>query len=56
MAVAAQALAEFCQVVTDPRRFERPLDMPEALELCELWWHAEECHRCPSTPKWALSS
>jgi len=46
MAVAAQALAEFCHVVTDPRRFERPLDMPDALGLCEDWWHAEECRRC----------
>jgi predicted nucleic acid-binding protein len=45
MAIAAQVLAEFCQVVTDPRRFERPLEMAEAVELCELWWHAQECRR-----------
>lgn len=44
MAVAAQVLAEFCHVVTDPRRFERPLEMSEALELCEEWWNAQECH------------
>jgi predicted nucleic acid-binding protein len=43
MAVAAQVLAEFCHVVTDGRRFERPLAMPEALELCEQWWNAQEC-------------
>jgi predicted nucleic acid-binding protein len=43
MAVAAQALAEFCHVVTDARRFERPLEMGEALELCEQWWNAQEC-------------
>jgi predicted nucleic acid-binding protein len=43
MAVAPQVLAEFCHVVTDPRRFERPLDMPAALELCEQWWNAQEC-------------
>ena len=43
MAVASQVLAEFCHVVTDPRRFERPLEMFEALELCEQWWSAEEC-------------
>ena len=30
-------------MITDPRRFERPLDMSEALELCEEWWNAEEC-------------
>ncbi len=43
MAIIPQALAEFCHVVTDPRRFERPLPMGEALELSELWWNAEEC-------------
>jgi predicted nucleic acid-binding protein len=43
MALAAQVLAEFCHVVTDPRRFERPLAMIEALELCEQWWDAREC-------------
>ena len=43
MAIAPQALAEFCHVVTDPRRFERPLDMPAALELCEDWWNTQEC-------------
>lgn len=43
MAIAAQVLAEFCHVVTDPRRFESPLDMPRALELCEQWWNAQEC-------------
>jgi predicted nucleic acid-binding protein len=43
MAIAPQVLAEFCHVVTDPRRFERPLDMAAALELSEEWWNAEEC-------------
>lgn len=43
MALAPQVLTEFCHVITDPRRFERPLDMSEALELCEQWWNAEEC-------------
>lgn len=43
MAVAPQVLAEFCHIVTDPRRFERPLDMPAALELCEQWANAQEC-------------
>lgn len=43
MAVAPQVLAEFCHVVTDPRRFEHPLEMAEAIELCEQWWNAEEC-------------
>jgi predicted nucleic acid-binding protein len=43
MAVTAQVLAEFAHVVTDPRRFERPLPIPEALALCEQWWNAQEC-------------
>jgi predicted nucleic acid-binding protein len=47
MAIAPQALAEFCHVVTDPRRFERPLDMPAALDLCEQWWNAQECRPVP---------
>lgn len=45
MALAAQVLAEFCHVVTDPRRFERPLQMTEAIELCEQLWNARECRQ-----------
>jgi len=36
-------LAEFAHVVTNPRRFEHPLDMAAALEMCEQWWNAVEC-------------
>ncbi|HUP22599.1 MAG TPA: type II toxin-antitoxin system VapC family toxin [Thermoanaerobaculia bacterium] len=43
MAMTPQVLAEFCHIVTDERRFERPLAMHEALELCEQWWNAREC-------------
>jgi predicted nucleic acid-binding protein len=43
MAIAPQVLAEFAHVVTDPRRFERPLQITAALELCEQWWNAQEC-------------
>lgn len=42
MAVAAQVMAEFCHIITDERRFEQPLDMSTALDLCEQWWNAEE--------------
>ena len=45
MALAGQVLAEFAHVVTDPRRFERPLAMPEAVELCGQWWSAQECRQ-----------
>lgn len=47
MALAAQVLAELCHVVTDPRRFEHPLDMAEALELSEQMWSAVECRQVP---------
>lgn len=43
LALAPQVLAEFAHVVTDPRRFEHPLDMAAALEMCEQWWNAVEC-------------
>ncbi len=42
MVITAQVLTEFCHVITDERRFERPLEMTAALDLCEQWWHAEE--------------
>jgi predicted nucleic acid-binding protein len=42
MAIAAQVLTEFCHVITDGRRFGRPLEMTAALDLCEQWWNAEE--------------
>ncbi len=48
MAIAPQVLAEFCHVVTDPRRFERPLDMTDALTLCEQWWGSRECRPVPA--------
>lgn len=44
MAITAQVLTEFCHVITDQRRFERPLEMTAALDLCEQWWDAEESH------------
>ncbi len=42
VALAPQVLAEFAHVVTDPRRFERPLSMGEALAIAERWWTARE--------------
>ena len=41
-ALAPQVLAEFIHVVTDPRRFARPLDMEEARDLAQKWWTARE--------------
>ncbi len=41
-ALAPQVLAEFIQVVTDERRFSRPLVLSEARERAERWWTARE--------------
>ena len=37
-----RVLTEFVHVVTDPRRFEHPLTMNEALERASKWWDARE--------------
>jgi len=42
MAMTSQVLTEFAHVTTDPRRFENPLTMQEALELCGQWWNSQE--------------
>ena len=41
-ALAPQVLSEFVHVVTDPRRFERPLSMAQALAKARFWWNARE--------------
>ena len=43
--LAPQVLAEFVHVVTDPRRFERPLSMAQALARASFWWSAVEVER-----------
>ena len=42
VALAPQVLAEFVHVVTDVRRFERPLSVATALDKSEHWWNAAE--------------
>lgn len=42
LALAPQVLAEFIHVVTDPRRFSKPLTMTHARERAERWWTAKE--------------
>ena len=44
-ALAPQVLSEFIHVVTDERRFERPLSMPQALGKASFWWNAREIRR-----------
>lgn len=42
LALAPQVLAEFIHVVTDERRFARPLTVPEARDRAERWWTGAE--------------
>ncbi len=49
--IAPQVLPEFVHVVTDARRFERPLSMVEALEKAESWWNAREVEHVSTTPE-----
>ncbi len=41
-ALAHQVVALFVHVVTDAKRFERPLSMQEALSRSQEWWTAAE--------------
>jgi predicted nucleic acid-binding protein len=41
-ALVPQVLMEFLHVVTDPRRFQKPLAMEEAVARAEFWWDAKE--------------
>ncbi len=42
LALAPQVLTEFVHVVTDSRRFSRPLSMETALAKAQGWWEARE--------------
>ena len=44
LALAPQVLAEFIHIVTDPRRFEKPLSRNEAITKALFWWNADEVH------------
>jgi predicted nucleic acid-binding protein len=41
-AISTQVPAEFLHIVTDPRRFEHPLSMEDAIARIHRWWHARE--------------
>lgn len=45
LGLTPQVIHEFLHVVTDPRRFENPLDMPRALKMVHALWDAEETVR-----------
>ena len=54
-ALSPQVLTEFIHVVTDPRRFERPLEMRSAIARATFWWQAREVHRVfPSSESTSL--
>lgn len=42
LAVAPQIILEFLHVVTDPKRFPRPMSMADALVRARTWWTAAE--------------
>jgi predicted nucleic acid-binding protein len=49
LALAPQVLAEFVHIVTDRKRFLRPLTIPEALRQSSFWWNlAEAQHVFPT--------
>ena len=55
LGLVPQVLEEFIQVCTDPRRFERPLSMTEALDKADFWWRASEVRQVlPSAEAVAL--
>lgn len=45
LALAPQVVAEFMHVVTDSRRFVRPIDMTTTIQLANAWWTANEVSR-----------
>ena len=48
--LAPQVVSEFVHVVTDPRRFQNPLSMSQALEWVQLWLNAAEVNSTSPTP------
>jgi predicted nucleic acid-binding protein len=51
VALAPQTLHEVLHVATDPRRFERPLPVKEALRLVRLLWEARDVVRVHPGPQ-----
>ena len=49
-ALVPQVLMEFLHVVTDPRRFQKPLPMEEAVVRAEFWWGAKEVRQIQPSP------
>lgn len=45
LAIAPQVISEFLHVITDSRRFSKPLTMDEASERARYWWNCAEVTR-----------
>jgi predicted nucleic acid-binding protein len=43
--LSAETLAEFIHIVTDSKRFQKPLTIEEAMAKARHWWNAVEVHR-----------
>ena len=41
-ALAPQVVAEYLHIITDPRRFESPASMTDALKQTRSWWDATQ--------------
>ncbi len=55
LALTPQVLAEFVHVVTDPRRFQTPLTVGDAVGKARFWWNAAEVKQIfPSNESTAL--
>lgn len=50
-ALVPQVLMEFLHVVTDPRRFQKPLLVEEAVSRAEFWWGAKEVRQIQPGPE-----
>lgn len=42
LGLAPQVISEFVHIVSDAKRFEKPLPVKDALKRAEIWWHASE--------------
>ena len=51
LGLTPQVVHEFLHVTTDPRRFENPLSMKDALRLARQFWDAEEVIRLYPAPE-----
>jgi len=51
LALTPLVVHEFLHVVTDPKRFEKPLAMDQALERIREIWNAEEVVRITPSPE-----